>query len=262
MKIRVSFLLPALLFAAISLHATSLAPRCIANTLSAYERINSDSVCSVGILNFDSFTFASTGTGDAVPLTASQIELTPCNGVIRDDSGFGDCLADPSSLSGGFSLSAAGSTNPFSVAAGQTVTYTIDWKFVIDTGPADAGADLGLDPVFVGVNGGVDVTQTYCLEPSTLSELPPPCTPHTFSVNNTHPPSTLTNFVTFGNPDPNLVFGDVQTVITLTGGSNGASFDAVTGTATIVDTPEPAAFLLVANGLLLVGALRKRAARV
>jgi hypothetical protein len=259
MKIRVSFLLPALLFAALfaatPLHADTLAPRCNNDTLSDFDSPNFVA-CSVGILNFTSFTFSGpTGTD-------SQIELTPCNGVIRDDSGFGDCLADPSSLSGGFSLSAAGSTNPFSVAAGQTVTYTIDWKFVIDTGPADAGADLGLDPVFVGVNGGVDVTQTYCLEPSTLSELPPPCTPHTFSVNNTHPPSTLTNFVTFGNPDPNLVFGDVQTVITLTGGSNGASFDAVTGTATIVDTPEPASFLLVANGLLLVGALRKRAARV
>jgi hypothetical protein len=263
MKIRVSFLLPALLFAAISLHATSLAPRCIANTLSAYERINSDSVCSVGILNFDSFTFASTGTGDAVPLTASQIELTPCNGVIAGDLG-GGCFVNPTSRSGGFSISALNSSNPFSVGAGQTETYTIDWRFIIDTGPEDAGASLGLDPVF----GGVNVTQTYCVD-SFLN--PTPCTtrfadrlvtvaPQTISVDNTNPPSSLFNSVTFGNPG--LFFADVQTVITLTGGSGGAGFDAVTGTAAIVDTPEPAAFLLVASGLLLLGALRKRAARV
>jgi hypothetical protein len=257
MKIRFSFLLPALLFAAISLHASNLAPRCIANTLSAYETINSDSVCSVGILNFDSFTFVgSTGTG---ALTDLQIELTPCNGVsVIPGAVGGGCLVDPTSLSGGFSISAVG-TNAFSVPDGQTQTYTIDWRFVIDTGPADDGASLGLDPV----TGGVNVTQTYCVD----SSLNPPCTnalgtvtPQTISVDNTHPPASLINSVTFGNPA--LVFADVQTVITLTGVPGGSSFDAVTGTATIVDTPEPAAFLLVASGLLLLGALRKRTARV
>ena len=257
MKIRVSFLLPALLlFAAISLHATSLATPCIAHTLSFYEGINSDSACSVGILNFDSFTFAPpTSTGGAVPLTDLQIELTPCNGVDSDLPGA--CSHDPTSLSGGFSISAVDPLHPFSVGPGQTETYTIDWRFVIDTGPIDEGASLGLDPVF----GGVNVTQTYCVD-SSLS--PTPCTnalgtvtPQTISVDTTNP----FNSVTFGTPA--LRFAEVQTVITLTGGSTtGAGFDAVTGTGTIVDTPEPAAFLLVANGLLLVGALRKRAARV
>ena len=250
MKIRVSFLLPALLFAAISLHATSLAPRCIANTLSAYETINSDSVCSVGILNFDSFTFVgSTGPG---ALTDLQIELTPCNGVNSDLPGA--CSHDSTSLSGGFSISAVDPLHPFSVGPGQTETYTIDWRFVIDTGPIDEGASLGLDPVF----GGVNVTQTYCVD-SSLS--PTPCTnalgtvtPQTISVDTTNP----FNSVTFGTPA--LRFAEVQTVITLTGGSTtGAGFDAVTGTGTIVDTPEPAAFLLVASGLLLLGGLRKRA---
>jgi len=270
MKIRASFLLPALLFAALfaatPLHADNLAPRCIANTLSVYEGINSDHECSVGILNFDSFTFATpTGTGGAVPLTASQIELTPCNGVIAGPLG-GGCLIDPTSLSGGFSISAVNPlTNPFSVGAGQTETYTIDWRFIIDPGPANDGASMGLDPVF----GGVNVTQTYCVD-SYLN--PTPCTtgeatvtPQTISVDNTNPPTSLINSVTFGNPG--LFFADVQTVITLTGCtlsgcSDGAGFDAVTGTATIVNTPEPAAFLLVASGLLLLGALRKRAARV
>ena len=255
MKIRVSFLLPALLlFAAISLHATSLAPGCIANTLSVYEGINTDHECSVGILNFDLFTFASsiTGTGNSVLLTDSQIELTPCNGVNSDLPGA--CLHDPTSLSGGFSISAvAGSA--FSVGPGQTETYTIDWRFVIDNGPEDTGASLGLDP------GSVNVTQTYCVDSNLDPTSPTPCTPQTISVDTTNP----FNSVTFGTPA--LRFAEVQTVITLTGCtetgcSDGAGFDAVTGTGTIVDTPEPAAFLLVASGLLLLGALRKRAARV
>jgi hypothetical protein len=276
MKIRFSFLLPALLFAAISLHATNLAPRCIANPLSAYDGHTSDfSVCSVGILNFDSFTFAATGTPGAVLLTDSQIELKPCNGVTTGDLA-GACLVDPTStsLNGGFSISTVDG-NPFSVGAGQTETYTIDWLFDIDDGPEAAGASLGLDPV----TGGVNVTQTYCLDsslnptpcttPLASSLNPTPCTfipgtalatvtPQTISVDNTNPPASLINSVTFGNPG--LHCADVQTVITLTGGSGGASFDAVTGTATIVNTPEPAAFLLVASGLLLLGALRKRAA--
>jgi PEP-CTERM motif len=275
MKIRVSFLLPAFLFAATlfaptSLHASSLAPGCIANTLSAYERINSDSECSVGILNFDSFIFVgSTGTGGAVPLTASQIELTPCNGVIAGPGTVGGaCFVDPTSQSGGFSISALDPlTNPFAVGAQQTETYTIDWRFIIDPGPVQDGASLGLDPVF----GGVNVTQTYCVD-SFLN--PTPCsnanalgtvTPQTISVDNTNPPASLVNSVTFGNPA--LVFADVRTVITLTGCtqtgcSDGAGFDAVTGTATIVNTPEPATVVLVGSGLLLLGALRKRAARV
>jgi hypothetical protein len=272
MKIRISFLLPALLFAALfaptSLHADSLARGCIANTLSVYLGINSDHECSVGILNFDSFTFAgSTGTGGAVPLTAAQIELTPCNGVSAGPGHVGGaCFTDPTSLSGGFSISAVDPTNhPFSVGANQTETYTIDWRFAIDDGPRDAGADLGLDPVF----GGVNVTQTYCVD-SSLNPTPcsvdgPPVTPQTISVDNTNPPASLINSVTFGTPA--LFFADVQTVITLTGCTltgctDGAGFDAVTGTAAIVNTPEPAAFLLVASGLLLLGALRKRAAQV
>jgi hypothetical protein len=261
MKIRVSFLLPALLlFAAISLHAANLAPRCIANPLSVYEGINSDSECSVGILNFDFFTLASSsGTGGATPLDASQIELTPCNGVIASPLG-GTCVVDPTSLSGGFSISAADPVlHPFSIGAGQTETYTIDWRFIIDPGPEDAGASIGMDPV----SGNVNATQTYCVDSSfTISSVDfAPCTPQTISVDNTNPPDSLFNSVTFSRPG--LFFANVQTVITLTGSDNaGAGFDAVTGTATIVDTPEPAAFLLVASGLLLLGALRKRAARV
>ena len=259
MKIRFSFLLPALLFAAISLHASNLAPRCIANTLSAYETINSDSVCSVGILNFDSFTFVgSTGTG---ALTDLQIELTPCNGVsVIPGAVGGGCLVDPTSLSGGFSISAADPVlHPFSIGAGQTETYTIDWRFIIDPGPEDAGASIGMDPV----SGNVNATQTYCVDSSfTISSVDfAPCTPQTISVDNTNPPDSLFNSVTFSRPG--LFFANGQTVITLTGSDNaGAGFDAVTGTATIVDTPEPAAFLLVASGLLLLGALRKRGARV
>jgi hypothetical protein len=226
-------------------------------TLSTYnDTISLNHECSVGILNFYSFSLvSSTGTGSLSPSQiASEIELTPCNGVNSDEV----CVTDPTSLSGGFELSAAPGSNPF-FAQGQTVSYTIDWKFVIDSGPEATGADLGLDPPVPDVS----VSQTYCLSAPnpTFSELDTTqCTPHTLLVGT--PPLSLTSSASFGNPDPSLTLGDVQTVITLTGGPNGASFNAVTGTATIVETPEPSVFLLGASGLLLLGTLRKRAARV
>jgi hypothetical protein len=233
----------------LSLQAENLAAPCTTNTLAFYEGLNSDHRCSVGILNFESpFSFSSTSSSGITPLTASQIEITPAT-------------VPGSPLDGGFSISAE-LGNTFDVPLGQSASYTIDWFFVIDDGPEDDGADLGLDPPF----GNVNVTQTYCVD-SSLNSSPFGCyfdfpsgqvTPQTLSVDDSNPPRSLTTSVTFATPA--LSFADVQTVITLNGLSG---FDAATGTASIVDvTPEPAAFLLGAGGLLLIGVLRRRAARV
>ena len=228
--------------------ADNLAPPCVANTLAAYENSQLGVQCSVGILNFSDFSFSATGSSTDL-LTDSEIEVTPVtNGI----------------LGGGFALTAVDPVNaPFAVASGQTATYVINWRFVIDPGPRGSGADLGLDPPF----GDVSITQGYCADSffttnddgttdcSTFGNSAVTSNPQSLSVTTI--PQKLFDSIIF---DPAILnFASVRTTINLIGDAGSAGFDSISGSAVIVDsTPEPFSFLLGAGGLLGIGLLRKR----
>jgi hypothetical protein len=226
-----------------AIRASSLAPPCVAENLATYDRaFGSGASCSVGILNFNGFSFDTGGTNPT--LGAGNIEVTPAaNGV----------------LGGGFTFSAI-SPGLFAAGPGQSADYFIDYGFVIDPGPISSGADLGMDPVL----GDVMISQTFSLD---TSDPPPlgagsPCPPNQNTppefvcVDNTNPPASLTGMVSFNPPAQN--FGFIQTSIDINNslGLTPSSFDSVTATL-IVATPEPVTWMLTLAGLLCFGVQRK-----
>ena len=100
-----------------------------------------DGGCSVGLQNFDNFSFMSSGTGSPLLDTSADIELTPAVG--------------------GFTFSQV-NLAPFAVLLGQTADYQIGYGFVIDPAPVGTGADLGMDPPV----GNVSIDQLYCADSS------------------------------------------------------------------------------------------------
>jgi hypothetical protein len=227
-----------------ALNAGSLASPCVAGTLATYEDslavTGGPFVCSVGIDNFTGFT--SSGG-----LDATNVEITPVPA-----SGDG----------GGFMLSALNSS-VFTVAAGDTATYDVDWSFVVDVGPQADAASLGMDPPI----GNVTITQEYCTDAlfnsdgvcesrdiQSLAVSAPPC----FS-NPVIDPADCMSTLAF---QPLLDSAGVKTIITLNGVDTlaGSSFDSLTGTASNINpAPEPATYSAALGGLLLMATgLRRR----
>jgi hypothetical protein len=217
--------------------------------------------CSVGILNFDSFGYTIGGTSTS-PYSASQIALAPSYNRSDGATGFTFSL-----LSGG----------QFSVAAGFSATYEIDYQYVIDAGPIGMAADIGMDPPF----GNVSISQSICADSfffgANQCVVPSSSTnegfqqvvpgPQTLSVDNTNPPFSWSAHLALS---PQVMsFADVHNLINLDGthpgtgdnGFRGAGFDNVIVSNSIVNsspTPEPASALLLLGGGLALGALRKR----
>ncbi|MDP9170655.1 MAG: hypothetical protein M3N54_08565 [Acidobacteriota bacterium] len=231
------------LVSATGLTAGTIEP-CTRASLAFYESLTPDSAvsqCSIGILLFSNFTFSAVGSGATE--TPNDIILNP--------------FADAGDVGGGFGFSrqpdSVSSGPAFTIGAGQSATYTIDWKFVIDPGPVGSGADLGMDPPF----GDVSITQDYCLDSD-------------FVVTNGglscsgHGNKLQTLFVNVANPTdhrdfqpPANLFGNVMTIIQLNGNTQTGSsgFDAVNTTTSV--TPEPVSLVLALAGLAAIGARRR-----
>jgi hypothetical protein len=219
---------------------------CGTDTLQNYEDKGS---CELGggnggILVFSNFTFSATSSGSPIILDASQITVTP----------------DPEGLGGGFIFDGF---NNAPVLAGQTATYDIQYSYFIDAGPVSSGADIGMDPPF----GNVSITESICADSIFVQiagaplqcEIPnDPFAPQTFSVDDTNPPTSWTNHLDL-NPMV-MSFASIDDTIFLNGGTDGAHFDNLTATSTVVNpTPEPLTLLTTLGGLLAIGFLRRRA---
>jgi len=217
------------------LHAgtvSALDPACQPGTLQSYLNLASQSVpgCSIGILNFDGFTFlSSSGSPDA----AADILVTPAT------NGFGFTQV---------------SGTPFTGPA----HYQIGYNFVIDPAPVLDGADLALDPPF----GPVVITQYFCLDSTMTSGINPSGSANVVCNGRIATPQSLT--VTPQNPFASIVFDPIARI----GGSiltdiqigAGGQFDGVTGDAHVTGspaTPEPVSAALLLSGLAWIG-LKKR----
>jgi hypothetical protein len=225
-----------------TLQAGNLATPCVQDTLADYDTntfgTNGSSQCSIGILNFGNFFLdpnQTTGTGGAILLSASDIQVTPI------------FTGDPHALPQAPALELSGN---FSVGAGQTATYVIDWFFAIDAGPEMDGADLAMDPA-----GAVTVTQEYCPDGGAVGD----CNHPEGFLQDTTIPLHLFDHQSF------LVtsFAQVRTTIFLDGTNGPSSFSNLIGTSDVVDStaPEPATLLLSLPGVLSLAGLRKRARR-
>jgi hypothetical protein len=199
---------------------------------------------SGGIVVFSGFVFPTpviTGSAPATALGASDIELTP----------------EPSGLGGSFDFS-----GDFSVPAGDTITYDIDYFLLLDPGPILGGGSLALDPT-----GDVSVTESICADSffgtlggNTVCEYNTPdgvvdSAPQVFTVASVPPYSLLDTFLL----DPGAYnFAYVDTEIVLTGGETGATSGGVVVTDTVYAAPEPMTSLLCLGGLMAIGIFRRR----
>jgi hypothetical protein len=228
------------------LEAATVFPPCVAGSLQSY--IDS-SGCFLGAgdgteVVFSMFAFPAPSNPDGLDsstglLDASQIELTPV----------------ASGLSGSFDFS-----GDFTVPAGDTVTYNINYFLFIDPGPILGGGSLHLDPT-----GNVSVTESICADSffSTDENGNTDCayrdvtaTPQSFSVNNNNPPASLSTV--FELDPPADFFASIETAIVLTGGETGASSGGVVVTDTVAAAPEPVTSLLCLGGLIAIGVFRRR----
>ena len=252
-----------LLLTSTAVYANGLSPfQCATDTVADYQTnygTGSDA-CSNGILNFSFFSFEIYQSSGGTALTASQIDLSPLS------PGQGQTGAT------GFSVTGL-DDSPISAAPGQSVTYVIDWLYNIDSGPVTSGASLGMDPP----SGDITITQYYCLDSNfengqSYEGVAPTCTTslegtrpgvQALTVSTTDPNDLCDDSgdycasTTF-NP-PAQAYAEVMTVIQLTGGDDGATFDSVNGSAQIdPPAPEPATFLLIPAGMLLLICIRRR----
>jgi len=223
-------------------------PDCVAGTLQSY--IDS-SGCILGesadaAVVFSGFAFPDPynpdGLTSPVLLDATDIELTPVS----------------SGLSGSFDFSGS-----FSVPAGDTLTYYIDYFLLLDPAPVLGGGSLHLDP-----SGSVSVTESICADSYFgVSDGATVCqtntsggvvnsTPQSLSVDNSNPPYSLSASIAL-NP-PAYDFANVETAITLTGGVAGASSGGVVITDDVSAVPEPVTSLLCLGGLIAIGIFRRR----
>ena len=221
-------------------------PDCADGTLESY--INS-SGCILGqsgdsAVVFSGFVFPTPYNPDGAPvLDPTQIELEPV----------------ASGLSGSFDFS-----GDFSVPAGDTQSYYIDYFLLLDPGPILGGGSLHLDP-----SGSVSVTESICADSyfgtdgngDTVCQINTPngvvdSTPQSFSVDNTDPPYSLSTEFTLDPPAYNSA--NVENTITLTGGATGATSGGVVITDTVGAVPEPVTSLLCLGGLIAIGVFRRR----
>src|SRR5579863_2256579 len=223
--------------------ASSVLPACVTGSLLSYEE---SSGCvlgadSGGVLVFSEFASSVDNPDHVTVLDPSEIELTPVS----------------SGLGGSFDFS-----GDFSVPAGDTVTYNIDYFLLIDPGPFLGGGSLHLDPT-----GDVSLTESICADSSFGTDVHgnticqanrlPDSSPQSFSVDNSNPPLSLsTEFVL----DPAAYdFASVETAIVLTGSATmGASSGGVVVGDSVGTLPEPVTSLLCLGGLIAIGAFRRR----
>ena len=276
----VKFLVCCLLAATSTLYAGStatLAPSCTSDlgnvTLNDY--INMSGACSIGILNFSSFSFSvvsfttPTGSGHTA-YDPTNIAVTPVS--TGTDTGLAysaltlDTNGNPVAI-------------PFGVAAGDKAVYQIMYGYVIDPGPVDAGMDLGLDPPqgYVTFNRQLCADSYFagdsCYQPPSNycgqeCDRRPPAQGGTYLPIQSLTVGTMpTDFPLTAHLDldPQVAnFAWVIDTITLDGttGDGAASFDMVVTGSNIVssDTPEPASCLLALGGLL-AAAYRRRQTR-
>jgi hypothetical protein len=228
------------------LEASSLLPACATDSLLDYE---DSSGCVLGggeggVLVFSGFAFSVSNPNSAPVLDASEIELTP----------------DPSGLGGSFTFGTTGGPG-FDVPASDTITYGLDYFFLIDPGPIVGGASLHGDPP----TGNVVVTESICADSQFVSgqyqcESNGPggttySTPQSLSIG-TLPPYSLDAEISLNPPAYN--FGNIQTVFTLTGGTTGSTLGSLTSGNTVYVVPEPVTSLLCLGGLIAIGIFRRR----
>jgi hypothetical protein len=197
---------------------------------------------------FSGFTFSVANNPDGLNsstglLDPTEITLTPV----------------ASGLSGSFDFS-----GNFSVPAGDTVTYDIDYILLLDPPPILGGGSLFLDPT-----GDVSVTQSICADSyfDTISPGDTVCqyntpngpvdsAPQSLTVDDSNPPYSLSASIVL-NPGA-YNFANIDTQIVLTGGTTGASSGGVTATDTVYAAPEPMTALLCLGGLTVIGCFRRR----
>jgi hypothetical protein len=230
----------------LQLKASAIYPNCVAGTLQSY--INSSGCVlgqgSGGEVVFSGFTFPTpVSTGGAPVLNASQIELTPVS----------------SGLGGSFDFS-----GDFTVPAGDTVTYDIDYFLLLDPAPILGGGSLHLDP-----SGEVSVTESICADSffgtdangdtvceSNTRDGVVESAPQTLSVNDSNPPDSLSASIEL---DPAAFnFASIENEIVLTGGTTGATSGGVVIDDTVYALPEPVTSLLCLGGLIAIGIFRRR----
>jgi hypothetical protein len=223
-------------------------PPCAPGTLASYEQ----TPCSIGQLNYDSFTFDITPTGGD---TAANIWLTPAA------QGFN------------FEHTPDGGSTFTQFSSTTFTRYLIGYRFIIDPTIA-SGAELGMDPP----SGDVQITASYCNEsfgPNSDGFCTPPPTSvggggfraDVFQVhtNPTNPDPCFdasgadTCFDQHDFLHPAFTFGNVLIEIDLDGSpTSPAAFDSTsTGTFLVAETPEPGSVVLLLSGLAII-TIRRR----
>jgi hypothetical protein len=248
MKIVLSALVLSLAAMCPQLEAGFPYPDCEAGSLESY--IDSSGCIlggsSGGVVVFSGFAFPDPynpdGLTSPVLLDPTGIFLTP----------------EPNGLGGSFDFSGS-----FSVPAGDTLTYYIDYFLLLDPAPVLGGGSLHLDP-----SGNVSVTESICADSyfgvsngatvcqSNTSGGVVNSTPQSLSVDNSNPPYSLSASIAL-NP-PAYDYANVETAITLTGGVSGASSGGVVVGDIIEVVPEPVTSLLCLGGLIAIGVFRRR----
>jgi len=236
------FLLPLAVFLiALSSQLKANIIPCATDTLAAYDTTGFSCILgegSGGVLDFSQFSFSATANAGSPTLLAdSQIQVIP----------------DPVGQGGGFTFTAGGSG--FTVGAGQTATYHIDYSFVFTGAAAATGANIGMDPV----TGNVGINETVCADGDII------CSP--LGVSSLNPPSFVCSLPNLSAPcwqdsiPVNVTSNaSLDNAIVLTGGSvTGASFDAVTDTydASSAPAPEPVTSVLALGGIIAIGLMRR-----
>jgi len=221
-----------------ALHAseTGQIPLCGPNSLAVYLEEGS---CTIGDYTLKNFTFISSGTGEPVLLSPSQIMVDPTGSTLTS-------IALQFSADGGFH-----------VDSNQTAEYIFHWN-LDPFFPSIGGPFIDLGP-----NDPVTLTGEFCgdgLLSSDPGAQPVSCTgsaptgifPVRLQIVGTGDPSTVSDRF------PSLVTTmDNRLILDLNGPADVDSF-GWTGTVTPVESPEPATWILLVSGLLALPWLRKK----
>jgi hypothetical protein len=209
-------------------------PVCPTATLDVYLRLPSNG-CSVGGIGFGDFAFSVVDVGgNATPITASDILVTPS--------------------SVGSTRSLTFSSPGFSVVGDEFVTYRL--AYASDPHPIIRGFRDALDAESPTAPGFVTITTNLCLG-GVFDELNclPPATPAFVSVFHAGTTSDLVDSVSFA---PLALLGVINTIELRANGAN-ADFTSFTNSEDIV--PEPTTWMLIGSGLSAIGLLRARGRR-
>lgn len=199
-----------------------------------------EGACTIGAYTLKDFTFASSGTGGANLLSASQIMVDPTGSTINDIS---------------LQFSAAGG---FQAAAGQTAEYILHWN-LDPFFPSIGGADIDLGP-----NDPVTLTGEFCGDgvlSSAPNAQPVMCTgsaptgifPARLQIVGTGAPAIVSAHF------PSLVTTmDNRLILDLKGPASVDSFGWQGNVTPTSITPEPSTWLFITSGLVALSWLRKK----